>query len=255
MVRAMMTGALVGLTLAWCSCDLADLTGATPRQLEAKAERAIRPYFPRAVARLDAQSEQLLVVTCADNIGDQLLHEMAPKIMEMPDVRLLSTVRRSRLGTAATQLAGVHLPRFMSLAFDRSALVLDTDTGRYAVTSNPPPVYFTAYREGCAPSAATPATAPVQSQPANRISYVWIGTFRVTYQDRDGNQQSTTGQDSLGVYPSDVEFRMQQEEEVAARRALIEKQFSRDGGRVLSVELQQVQKVPVGGSGPESQVR
>jgi hypothetical protein len=239
--------ALVLAVVMQCGCDLAELAGVSAGQLEAKAQTSIRPYFPRALVKMDPGTDQLVVVTCADNIGEQLLHEIAPKVMEMPNVQMLRSVHRSRWGTAAAQLAGVRLPRLLSLAFDHSMLVLDTANDRYYVSSNLPPAYFQAYRQGCPNSpAASPATATRDSN-----AHVWVGVFEITYEDETGKRQSITGTDSLGMYRSDIEFGMQQEAEIAARRALIEKQLVRDGLRAVSIELLRIEKLGLMPTAPQ----
>jgi hypothetical protein len=231
-MRAFLFTPLLALFVYQQSCDLASMAGARPEQVEQKVTKGIRPYFPNAQARVFPQRRTIVAISCAQNIGEPVVAQVAEYLRNSEQIAQLRHLRKWG------SVIGAPSYKFLRLGFEHSLVELDVDTGAIR-TLNTDEQYTSSYRQNC-------STAPtaVVNNPLRTYSYIGVFEVRIT----DGGQTRTIRVlDSLGVYsPSD--FESQRGFEVNARESLMRSQFREQHVTVLDVSLHHVEKLEL----PES---
>jgi hypothetical protein len=229
-MRLFLAVPLLAVAMYQQSCDLAGMAGAHPDQIEQKVVQGIRPYFPNAQARVFPEQRTIVAISCAQNIGEPVITQVADYLRNSPQVAKLRQLRKWGF------VIGAPSYKNLRLEFEKSVLELDVDTGAIR-TIGTDEQYSASYRADCSTDLNNDSRHSTSSR------YTYIGVFDV--QASDGRHTRTLRVlDSLGVYtPS--EFDSHLDEEVSARRSIMLTHFRERNLNVLGVTLRHVEKIAI----------
>jgi hypothetical protein len=137
-------------------CNMAQMAGATPQQIQQKAQEGLRPYFPNAVVQVIPQQQGIVAMTCTKNIGHEMIVQIAQKMPEIPDVQKLKMLRQWG------GLIGAGTYRRFIIGFEHEAISLEVDRNLQPFLLRLPnqQAYEQEYNQACGFSeAATSQTA------------------------------------------------------------------------------------------------
>lgn len=122
-MRVLVIPAILGLFMFQQDCDLAGKAGARPEQVQQSVVQGIRPYFPHAQARVLPDKRMIVAISCAQNIGQPVIEDVAAFLRTSPQVGQL---RQLRIWGG---VLGAPSYRFLRLGFEQAIVELDVDNG------------------------------------------------------------------------------------------------------------------------------
>ena len=245
-------------------CDLNDMAGKRPEQIQQAAEQQLSPYFPKAKVIVTEDQRTILGMTCVSNVGKPFLEQMIPVLEKSEGVKQLREYRTNYAGfEGISRMLGMKLVtyRYFSLGFDRYVIRLDADTQQHTVIpAEQVPNYSEAYAQKCSapeptaantsPPASTSATAQQAAATSNNADgpetlYVWIGTFiAVTHKAGESADEQSTIRETLGLHTTE-DFASRRAEEVIAREQMIRHMLEQKQLEVKALGLRQIERAPV----------
>lgn len=236
-------------------CDLNDMTGKKPEQIQHAAEQQLIPYFPKAKVIVSEEQRTILGMTCVANVGKAFLEQMVPVLEKSEGVRQLKEYRANYSGLEGlSRMLGIKLVtyRYFSLGFDQYVIRLDADTQQHTIVpAEKIDHYAQDYSQQCAPPppAAVPSAQKTEANPKHNDPpdslYIWIGTFTaVTHKTGDSVDEQSTMKETLGLY-TEGEFATSRSDEVADREQMIRHRLELKQVEVKSLGLKQIERVPV----------
>ena len=117
-------------------CDLNDMAGKKPEQIQHAAEQQLAPYFPKAKVVVSEEQRTILGMTCVANVGKAFLEQMVPVLERSEGVRQLKEYRANYAGLEGlSRMLGMKLVtyRYFSLGFDQYVIRLDADTQQHSI--------------------------------------------------------------------------------------------------------------------------
>lgn len=237
-------------------CDLNDMAGKKPEQIQHAAEQQLTPYFPKAKVIVSEEQRTILGMTCVPNVGKAFLDQMVPVLEKSEGVRQLKEYRANYSGLEGlSRMLGIKLVtyRYFSLGFDQYVIRLDADTQQHTILpAEKVDHYAEDYLRQCAPSpppAATPSAQKTEANPQHNAPldplYIWIGTFTaVTRKTGDSVDEQSTIRETLGLY-TEGEFATSRSDEVVDREQMIRHKLEQKQLEVKSLGLRQIERMPV----------
>ena len=145
-------------------CDLNDMAGKKPEQIQHVAEQQLAPYFPKAKVIVLEEQRTILGMTCVPNLGKSFIEQIIPLLKKSDGVKQLREYRANYAGLEGlSRIFGIKLVtyRYFSLGFEQYVVRLDADTQQHTlVPADQIPHYAEDYAQQCAmPSAAAPSPA------------------------------------------------------------------------------------------------
>jgi hypothetical protein len=238
-------------------CDLNDMAGKKPEQIQRAAEQQLAPYFPKAKVIVSEQQRTILGMTCVPNVGKAFLEQMVPVLEKSEGVKQLKEYRANYSGLEGlSRMLGIKLVtyRYFSLGFDQYVIRLDADTQQHTILPAEQVAHYAEdYSQHCTPPA--PATAassgpkteipPEHADPPPDPVYIWIGTFvAITHKNGDSGDEQSTIKETLGIY-TEGEFASSRSDEVTDREQMIRHKLEQKQLEVKSLSLRQVERTPV----------
>ena len=124
------------LMLVGCDTDLGN-----PREVATRTESALRPYFPRASAFVQPQTQTIYGMACVD-LGRKLIEQIGPALAGAPEVKRLRRLR------SLDWVPGNHTYRYFVIGFENQLVVYDVDSNAVKLRDASPD-YQTIYHERC----------------------------------------------------------------------------------------------------------
>src|SRR5690242_15503763 len=238
-------------------CDLNDMAGKKPEQIQQAAEQQLTPYFPKAKVIVSEEQRTIMGMTCVPNVGKAFLEQMVPVLEKSEGVRQLKEYRANYAGLEGfSRMLGLKLVtyRYFALGFDQYVVRLDADTQQHDILPAEQVAHYAQdYSQRCAPpaaparaSSAQKAETPAQHvDPAPDAAYIWIGTFMaITHKNGDSADEQLSIKETLGIY-TEAEFASSRSDEVADREQMIRHKLEQKQLDVKSLSLRQVERAPV----------
>lgn len=238
-------------------CDLNDMAGKKPEQIQHAAEQQLAPFFPKAKVIVSEQQRTILGMTCVPNVGKAFLEQMVPVLEKSEGVRQLKEYRANYSGLEGlSRMLGMKLItyRYFSLGFDQYVIRLDADTQQHTILPADQVAHYAEdYSQRCSPPAPTTAatSVPKTETPSEHVDpppdplYIWIGTFMaITHKNGDLSDEQSTVKETLGIY-TDGEFASSRSEEVTDREQMIRHRLEQKQLEVKSLSLRQIERAPV----------
>jgi|SRR5215469_1672778 len=236
-------------------CDLNDMAGKKPEQIQHAAEQQLTPYFPKAKVIVSEEQRAILAMTCVPNVGKAFLEQMVPVLEKSEGVRQLKEYRANYSGLEGlSRMLGIKLVtyRYFSLGFDQYVIRLDADTQQHTILpAEKVDHYAQDYSQQCAPPPppATPSAQKTEANPQHSDSldplYIWIGTFTaVTHKIGDSVDEQSTIRETLGLC-TEGEFATWRSDEVVDREQMIRHKLEQKQLEVKSLGLSQIERAPV----------
>jgi len=235
-------------------CNLNDMAGKKPEQIQRAAEQQLVPYFPKAKVIVSEEQRTILGMTCVPNVGKAFLEQMVPVLEKSEGVRQLKEYRANYSGLEGlSRMLGIKLVtyRYFSLGFEHYVIRLDADTQQHTILPTEKVDHYAEdYSQQCAPplpaapSAQKTEANPQHSDPLDPL-YIWIGTFTaVTHKIGDSVDEQSTIRETLGLY-TEGEFATWRSDEVVDREQMIRHKLEQKQLEVKSLGLRQIDRVPV----------
>jgi len=235
-------------------CNLNDMAGKKPEQIQRAAEQQLVPYFPKAKVIVSEEQRTILGMTCVPNVGKAFLEQMVPVLEKSEGVRQLKEYRANYSGLEGlSRMLGIKLVtyRYFSLGFEHYVIRLDADTQQHTILpAEKVDHYAEDYSQQCAPPLlAAPSAQKTEANPQHSDppdpAYIWIGTFTaVTHKIGDSADEQSTIKETLGLY-TEGEFATSRSDEVADREQMIRHKLEQKQLEVKSLGLRQIERVPV----------
>jgi hypothetical protein len=244
-------------------CDLNDMAGKKPEQIQHAAEQQLIPYFPKAKVMVQEQQRTILAMTCVPNVGKAFLEQMVPVLEKSEGVRQLKEYRANYAGLEGfSRMLGMKLVtyRYFALGFDRYIIRLDADTQQHAILPVEQVAHYPEdYSHQCTPPAPPTEVSSAQKAetsqhvdpPAKNVDappdppYIWIGTFMaITHKNGDSADEQSSIKETLGIY-TEAEFASSRSDEIADRERMIRHKLEQKQLEVKSLSLRQVERAPV----------
>ena len=237
-------------------CDLNDMAGKKPEQIQHAAEQQLAPYFPKAKVVVSEEQRTILGMTCVANVGKAFLEQMVPVLERSEGVRQLKEYRANYAGLEGlSRMLGMKLVtyRYFSLGFDQYVIRLDADTQQHSIL---PTKQFAHYAEDYSQQCATPVPAVTgssaqktetssQHSDAPDALYVWIGTFMaITRKNGEAADEQSTIKETLGLY-TEGEFASSRSDEVTGREQMIRHKLEQKQLEVKALGLTRIERIPV----------
>lgn len=238
-------------------CDLNDMSGKKPEQIQHAAEQQLTPYFPKAKVIVSEEQRTILGMTCVPNVGKAFLEQIVPVLEKSEGVRQLKEYRSNYAGLEGlSRMLGIRLVtyRYFSLGFDQYVVRLDADTQQHTILPAEQVAHYSEeYSQQCAPPASPAAVSSAEKPetPSRRVDpptdplYIWIGTFMaIAHKNGDSADEQLTMKETLGLY-TEHEFASSRSEEVTDREQMIRHKLEQKQLEVKSLGLRQIERIPV----------
>ena len=239
-------------------CDLNDVAGKRPEQIQHVAEQQLTPYFPKAKVTVSEEQRAILGMTCVSNVGKPFLEQMIPVLEKSEGMKQLREYRANYAGLEGlSRMLGMKLVtyRYFSLGFEQYVIKLDADSQQHTlIAAKDLPDYPQHYAEQCgnsdlvvahAEASAQKETTPSPNTDSADVPYVWIGTFTViTHRAGEGADEQSTIRGTLDLH-TDQEFLSQREEEIHDREQMIRHTLEQRQLEVRSLGLKQIERIAV----------
>src|SRR5262249_33756754 len=238
-------------------CDLNDMAGKRPEQIQQVAEQQLSPYFPKAKVVVSEEQRAILGMTCVSNVGKPFLEQMVPVLEKSEGVKQLRDYRANYAGLEGlSRILGMKLVtyRYFSLGFDQYVIRLDADTKEHTlIPAEQLPAYSAQYAQHCRTSVPAVASAPVSAQkiptppnnhnPDSLYSWTWSSTVIIHKPAEAADEQSTV-RDTLGLH-TEQDFALLRAGEVLDREEMIRRMLEQKQLEVKSLGLRQVERIAV----------
>ena len=235
----MLLGAVMfGMVLQSQSCDLNQMMGKGPAQIEEQAEKELQKFFPRVQVHASPERETIMGFTCTANLGKAVIEQMIPLINQSAGIAELKKYRKYAVYAPLAELVGAKITtyRYFGLGFDQHIILFDVDAQQYKIVdAKQIPDYETSYAEECNIAESSSSTAT-----ASNSAFIWIGFFEVSL---DSGRDIRIF-DTLGLY-TENDFAPIREQEISSREQLIKEFLRMKGESVVSVRLDRIEKIAV----------
>ena len=239
-------------------CDLNDVAGKKPEQIQHIAEQQLTPYFPKAKVTVSEEQRAILGMTCVSNVGKSFLEQMIPVLEKSDGMKQLREYRANYAGLEGlSRMLGMKLVtyRYFSLGFEQYVIKLDADSQQHTlIETKDLPDYSQQYAQQCGSSEPAVAHAEASAQKETTappradgvdVPYVWIGNFTViTHKPGEATDEQSTIRETLGLHTND-EFMSQRGEEIHDREQMIRHALEQKQLEVRSLSLRQIERIAV----------
>jgi hypothetical protein len=197
-----------------------------PDQIKKGVETELHKYCPRAVVMVSVEREAIIGFTCAANLGDATINELAALVDRTPGVQQLKQ---------SLQRGELQEYRLFALGFDRNLIRVDPAKDRSEIVGvDLVNDYKNLYIQYC----GSPQTAPGPPE----AGYIWVGVFEINAEWSDGFKRRFVSKDTLGVY-TEQDFDMARPEEIKHREELIRWFLEKQEIKPISIELKSIEKI------------